>query len=228
MKIGLALSAGFLILLAGCNDEELSQDEREEKIERVVEARLFMETGQYAEAEKSFKKALEENPTIARPHLDLATIYQQHIINYVHAIYHYDRYLELRPKSEKKVLIEQQRIKVAQMLANTLLQNTPQVKTLVEENNTLKKELVSLRRSASQVQSARSNVTTAPSSTETPLPKSSVSIYHVEPGDTLSKIAKKFYNDSGKWDRIYQANRDALQSPSGIRVGQTLVIPLVQ
>ena len=144
MKIGLALSAGFLILLAGCNDEELSQDEREEKIERVVEARLFMETGQYAEAEKSFKKALEENPTIARPHLDLATIYQQHIINYVHAIYHYDRYLELRPKSEKKVLIEQQRIKVAQMLANTLLQNTPQVKTLVEENNTLKKELVSL------------------------------------------------------------------------------------
>jgi LysM repeat protein len=227
MKKEIALSVGLLLLLAGCNDEGLSQDERENKIERVVEARSFMESGQYAEAEESFKRALVENPTIARPHLDLATLYQQHIINYVHAIYHYDRYLELRPKSEKKALIEQQRIKVEQMLAHTLLQSTPHVQALVAENKTLKQELVRLRSSA-QVQPTRSTVANVPSSTETAEPKHSVSIYHVEPGDTLSKIAKRFYNDSGKWDRIYQANRDSLQSPSGIRVGQTLVIPLVQ
>ena len=31
--------------------------------------------------------------------------------------------------------------------------------------------------------------------------------------------------DPERWEQIYQANRNSLQSPSDIRVGQTLVIP---
>ena len=217
----------LLLVLTGCDTETLSQDEREEKIRRVIEARELMKAGQYADAETRFKQALLENPTIARPHLDLATLYQQHIINYVHAIYHYDRYLELRPTSEKRGLVEQQRMKVAQLLANTLLKNTPQVQALAEENRQLKNELMRLRGNTLERESVRRSPENVNPSTEEKSANKDVRIYHVEAGDTLSKIAKKFYNDATLWDLIYQANRDALQSPSGIRVGQTLVIPLV-
>ena len=50
-------------------------------------------------------------------------------------------------------------------------------------------------------------------------------IYEVVGGDTLSKIAKKFYGDAGKYMKIFEANRDKLSNPDLIKVGQVLVIP---
>lgn len=49
--------------------------------------------------------------------------------------------------------------------------------------------------------------------------------YTVQPGDTLSKIAKEYYGDSGQYHAIYQANRDQLNDPNDIQVGQVLKIP---
>jgi hypothetical protein len=50
-------------------------------------------------------------------------------------------------------------------------------------------------------------------------------IYEVVGGDTLSKIAKKFYGDANKYGKIFDANRDQLKDPDKIRVGQKLKIP---
>jgi nucleoid-associated protein YgaU len=47
--------------------------------------------------------------------------------------------------------------------------------------------------------------------------------YTVQPGDTLSKIARQMYNDPAKYPLIQKANN--LVNPSQIRVGQVLVIP---
>jgi nucleoid-associated protein YgaU len=49
--------------------------------------------------------------------------------------------------------------------------------------------------------------------------------YVVTAGDSLSKIAKRFYGDAGQWQRIFEANRNQLDNPDLIRPGQTLVIP---
>jgi LysM repeat protein len=49
--------------------------------------------------------------------------------------------------------------------------------------------------------------------------------YKVQAGDTLSKIAKEFYGDANKYPRIFEANRDKLESPDKIRPGQELTIP---
>ena len=49
--------------------------------------------------------------------------------------------------------------------------------------------------------------------------------YKVEPGDTLSKIAKQFYGDANAYNRIFEANRDKLQSADKIQPGQELAIP---
>ncbi len=49
--------------------------------------------------------------------------------------------------------------------------------------------------------------------------------YKVSSGDTLWKIADKFYGDGEKWKVIYEANKDKLSSPGSIVPGQELVIP---
>jgi nucleoid-associated protein YgaU len=50
-------------------------------------------------------------------------------------------------------------------------------------------------------------------------------VYEVVSGDTLSKIAKKFYGDAGQYMRIFEANKDQLKDPDKIQVGQKLKVP---
>ncbi len=49
--------------------------------------------------------------------------------------------------------------------------------------------------------------------------------YKVQPGDTLSKIAKKFLGDPNKYQQIVQSNRDTIKDPDKINVGQTIKLP---
>jgi nucleoid-associated protein YgaU len=49
--------------------------------------------------------------------------------------------------------------------------------------------------------------------------------YTIKAGDTLSKISQNFYGDSGKHMDIYYANRDKIDDPDNIQVGQEITIP---
>ena len=49
--------------------------------------------------------------------------------------------------------------------------------------------------------------------------------YEVKSGDNLSKISKQFYGDPNEYMRIFYANRDKLNDPDKIQVGQKLTIP---
>lgn len=49
--------------------------------------------------------------------------------------------------------------------------------------------------------------------------------YVVVSGDSLSKIAKRYYGDANKWPRIHEANRDQIKNPDLIHPGQRLKIP---
>ncbi|MBI2365249.1 MAG: LysM peptidoglycan-binding domain-containing protein [Deltaproteobacteria bacterium] len=49
--------------------------------------------------------------------------------------------------------------------------------------------------------------------------------YIIKQGDTLSKLAERFYNSMNKWPKIYEANRDSVKNPNYIFVGQKIVIP---
>lgn len=50
--------------------------------------------------------------------------------------------------------------------------------------------------------------------------------YTVRPGDNLSRIAKRFYGDTEKWDLIYARNREKIgQRPDRLKVGMKLIIP---
>jgi nucleoid-associated protein YgaU len=51
------------------------------------------------------------------------------------------------------------------------------------------------------------------------------STYIVKSGDSLSKIAKHFYGDAGKWKKIHAANSDKIPNPDLIHPGLQLTIP---
>ena len=51
------------------------------------------------------------------------------------------------------------------------------------------------------------------------------STYVVKSGDSLSKIAKRFYGDGSKWKKIHAANADKIPNPDLIHPGLELTIP---
>jgi len=52
--------------------------------------------------------------------------------------------------------------------------------------------------------------------------------YTVREGDTLSHIAKAFYNKASKWTIIYEANADKLKDPGSLKKGMVLIIPAIE
>ena len=56
-------------------------------------------------------------------------------------------------------------------------------------------------------------------------PAESAREYTVGPGDTLSNIARKYYGNPFKWEKIFQANQPVMKNPDYIYVGQRIIIP---
>ena len=59
-------------------------------------------------------------------------------------------------------------------------------------------------------------------------PEPEATMYTVTSGDSLSKIAKSFYGDAGKYPVIFEANKPMLKDPDKIYPGQVLRIPPLQ
>lgn len=49
--------------------------------------------------------------------------------------------------------------------------------------------------------------------------------YEVQPGDNLSKISKKFYDNPNHYTKIFEANREVIKDMNLIYPGQTIRIP---
>lgn len=58
-----------------------------------------------------------------------------------------------------------------------------------------------------------------------PAPIGEEQVHVVVAGDTLSGLAKKYYGKAGLYMKIFEANRDILNNPDLIKIGQKLKIP---
>jgi LysM repeat protein len=65
----------------------------------------------------------------------------------------------------------------------------------------------------------------APAPAPPPPPKSVERIHEVVAGESLSKIAQKYYGNGNKYMKIFEANKDILSNPDLIKPGQKLRIP---
>lgn len=62
----------------------------------------------------------------------------------------------------------------------------------------------------------------APADTPTPAAPRS---HTVVSGDTLARIARKYYGNSGNWPKILEANKGTLEDPTKLKPGMVLVLP---
>lgn len=76
-----------------------------------------------------------------------------------------------------------------------------------------------------QPQSTVAPAATATSAAPRSAPQAASQFYTVQPGDSLSRIAQRFYGDMQRYPEIFEANRPMLADPDEIYPGQVLRIP---
>lgn len=74
----------------------------------------------YEGAVEAFEKALEVNPHSASAHFELGLLYENNEQDFAAAIYHFDRFLKLRPNSEYAEIVKQRVIACKQELAKSV------------------------------------------------------------------------------------------------------------
>lgn len=64
-----------------------------------------------------------------------------------------------------------------------------------------------------------------PATPQQPEPVQPGNTYTVQKGDSLWRIAQRFYGDGRKYAVLFEANRDQIKNPNAIYVGQILTVP---
>jgi LysM repeat protein len=196
-------------------------------------------------AVEEFEQALEGNPHSAAAHFELGWLYENKVINYAAAIYHYQRYLQLQPNSDRAHAVDvRERIRgCKQLLANTEFplpnsQNLQrEVDRLTAENLLLHQQLDALKTQAvvavhapvpaPRVESppvATPLAVTTSVAAPVPAPVAAVAVRHrvhvVKPHETIRSIAAQYGVQASA---ILAANPHV--EPRRLRVGQSLNLP---
>jgi len=146
----LPVLAVVLLCAGGCRRAGVL-DDRERGNRIVAKAYEMVDLGDYGVAADLFRKALDIYPTMARPHLDLALLLHDRQKDYVRAIYHYNRYLELRPGTEKDDLLRARIQQAERAFVGSRItvngEDGPTAMQLLEENGALRSRVESLEKS---------------------------------------------------------------------------------
>ncbi|MDD4871409.1 MAG: LysM peptidoglycan-binding domain-containing protein [Kiritimatiellae bacterium] len=80
-------------------------DRKDRSNAMIREAAVRKNNGNIDGALQLYADVLDRSPKLAVTHLEMALIFHDYKKDYLRAIYHYERYLELRPSTEKKKII---------------------------------------------------------------------------------------------------------------------------
>jgi LysM repeat protein len=170
----------WTLMLSGCGPSG-SGPLDEEKEPHFLAGKERISTLDWKGAIDSFEKALQANPRSAAAHFELAWIYDQKEVDPAAAIYHYQRFLKLRPNADNSDLAKQRIIACKQALAETVSlgpvteriqrqfeETAEDKKRLTEENKRLREELEKWSAYAARLQTLtnQSVVSARPGQTE--------------------------------------------------------------
>lgn len=239
---GLAVIALGLLAI-GCSQSSSTDNAQHENNPYFQRAEQANEAQDYQTAAGLYEKALETDPLSAPAHLELGLLYDEKLADPIAAIYHYRKYLELQPNSDKQQLVEQYIERAKLTLAAKLPQATvdpDELNRLQSENAALMQDNMTLKAKVAELEQAQAArpptpVAVAPASAvvpaaDTPAPAvpanpPSSRTYIVQKGDTLQSLALRFYGTRSGWEKIYEANRSCLASKDQLKIGQPLTIP---
>lgn len=206
------------------------------------------------EAMEAFYKVINSRRDAAESHLELGLIAMRQEMP-LDAIFHFRQYLRQRPDSAQNREVNDQiqtaMFKFLQTLpgrpfetsTSDFTQNLEKkYKAVASENELLKRRLAESEQRLAQLERTRVLVAQPPvagtqvvAGTGTvvarQVPQAAVNrpaiprVHVVSKGDTLTSISKKYYGTIGKWQKIYENNRDIMSSPSELDLGMILKLP---
>lgn len=201
----------------------------------------YYREGRYQESMTLFLNIIENRRDAPQSHLEVGRLYLEHFNDPLAAIYHFKKFLEIKPDVEQSSIVRQMIERAKKTFAQTLpgrpfdddvnrVDLMDLLQQVQEENLALKKQIARL----SQRKQGSIPTHVAPSKQVATLPflpaqKSAIqkfNQYTIEAGDTLSKISTKVYGTAADWERIYKANNDNLKTPNDLKIGQVLKIPV--
>lgn len=165
------IAAGLLLGLGGCGDSERLPYASELDEPNYREGQALLKSGRRQEALSAFLKVIDKRRDDApESHLEVGLLYVQHINDPLSAIYHFRRYLALRPNSPQAPLVRQRINAAIREFARTLpaqpLESQPQRVDLVATLDQLKKENDSLKQQLADAKAGR-GLTALPGTGET-------------------------------------------------------------
>jgi|GEM_PF-1066309 len=210
------LLAAVVLLLAGCNQKDSMKEAMNSAEKRV-------KLGDYKGAIEFYEGALDGTTKSADIYYKIGMLYDDKLKEPLHAIHHYDRYLEIAPEGGyiKEVKIARgdcERRLQARVTQGGFMTLSEGVR-LKNENESLRKIIAELR-SPKTPAAARVADPTA----KDPLPPGSRE-HTVAKGDTLASIALKYYKSRAYASQIKDANFNQLEGKDIIKPGQVLIIP---
>ena len=157
-----------LLVLAGCSDGDRAKTATEIDEPAYREGQALLKSGRRQEALTAFLKVIDKRgEDAAESHLEIGLLYAQHINDPLSAIYHFKKYLALRPNSPQAPLIRQRIDAATREFARTLpaqpLENQLQRVDLVAALDKLKRENESLKQELADVKAGRGNALVASS-----------------------------------------------------------------
>lgn len=217
----LCIAGGF-----GCarSDAE-AREARNRHLRRAIAAKNAQDVDRAIEL---CEQALARQPDLALAHRELGLMLDNFRQDHVAALYHYRRYLELRPDSKHREDVEQLirhgRTAFAAQVAAAPDEMQRGLQARDARIAELELEVVVLRERLAAV--APASAPRADRASPPPPPAAASAQTHVvQTGENLATISSRYYGTPSKWKKIFGANQDRLTDANNVRVGTKLVIP---
>ena len=215
----------FLIrnLLLACALIFAACDKQDPQRDAVARAEQQVKAGAFRQAIRAYESALDGSAKTADIHYTIAVIYDDKLKEPLDAIHHYDRYLELAPKGGR---VKEANSAKADCEKRLQLKITKEGYMTTGEGMRLRNENESLRKTIADLRNPKPTPASEmpdPSKPDTMSP--GAKRYSVARGDTLGKIAIKFYNNRAYAGHIKAANYNQLRGGDALQVGMILIIP---
>ena len=182
---------------AGCGDSERFSYASEVDEPNYREGTSLLKAGRRQEALTAFLKVIDKRREDApESHLEVGLLYAQHINDPLSAIYHFRKYLALRPNSPQAPLVRQRIDAAIRDFARTLPaqpldSNQPQRVDLVATLDRLKQENEALKQQLADARANRGLPAVAPAPETAPLVSAQAEspvVFSVDPSSTVQTV----------------------------------------
>jgi len=137
--------AGSVVVFSSCKPPQKGLDAENELNPYFRKAAAAVAEGNYFAAIEQYESALQANKNVAKAHVEIGLLYSEKLGDPVSGIYHFQKYLALRPtatdRDQIQAYVEKSKIDFALTLPNSTAHNAEEMARISKENMDLKQAL---------------------------------------------------------------------------------------